>query len=358
VSADPQQLNKAIALIDAGQPQTAVPMLHQFLAAEPDNARSLTYLARAYLELDEPGNAATAATHALALGPDNEYALRLLALSAAELNDRRTAITAAAQAQRIAPFLWQTHLVRAQVDVKLGSNTDAGSAAMDEALRLAPDVADVHLVAAAHAINVDGPFSSSSHRRGRKHAQRALAIDPQHSGAQALLASINLAGGWRTADAASMMLGALSADPTNPSNRLLLFQTVAASIQILTLIFIGMLALVLGFGRSLKSAAPDQLTTTYVTIADIAAVVALVATIAVLTRLALVLRGRGLRLLRSVPQISSALTLRLIATALAFVTLMSLPFLPFSLGLVIGGLSMMLLVVTGIMTLRARKRLE
>jgi tetratricopeptide (TPR) repeat protein len=358
VSTDARTLETAAALIDAGQAQTALPMLRQLLTSEPENARAMTYLAGAYRELGDLGSAVEAATGALALRPDNEYALRLLALCAADLNDRATAITAATEAQRVAPYLWRTHLVRAQVDIILGSTTDAGRHAADTALGLAPDVADVHLIAAAHAITVDGPFSSFSHRRGRQHAKRALAIDPQRSDAQALLASINMASGWGTAGAARMMLDALAADPTNRVNRLRLFQTVLGSVQVLTLVLIGMLAVELGFGRSVKSAPLAHLDAAYVMIADTAAVVALVTTVIVFVRLAVVLKRRGLRLLRSVPGISAALTLRLISIAFAFVALTIVPFLPFDVGLLVEGISIIGLVVTGLVSLRARRRLE
>ncbi len=357
MSTEPSELDQAIALVDIGRPQQGLLLLQEFVSRNPVNARAVTHVARAHWELGESMKAAQAASRALSIEPASEFALRLLALSCADLGDASTAIGASEEAQRIEPFNWTTHLVRAQVDISLNTASVAGRAASAEAIRLAPDVASTHLVAAYYVAVVDGLRTGASRKEAREHIARVLAIDPQNSRAQALLASVNMVGGRGTANAANMMLDALASDPANPANRARLFLTITSSVRTLTIVFVLLLSLVLGVGRTLRTARPAQFVEIYPIMANVAAIVAVVAAIAVLTRMAWVLRGRALSLLRNVPRVSAVLTIRLISIAIAFIAILLLPFVPFTAGVVIGGAAWFLLLVTRVATSFATKKL-
>jgi tetratricopeptide (TPR) repeat protein len=348
MSAELRQLDQGIALLEVGQPQQGLLLLKDFLAGDPDNALALSHLSRAYLDLDDPRQAAQAARRSLSLGPDNEFALRLLALSSARLKDRATAIHAAEAAQRMAPFNWMTHFVRADVDVTLRRRSVAGRRASAEALRLAPDITGTHMGAANYIICVDGLSTTRARKLARRHLIRALAIDPQHSSAHVMLASLDLINGWRTASATERMLGALALDPTNSANRARLFFTITANVKILVFLFIVLLYVVLGIGRSVNSGDPYHLLATYPFASGASAGIALLACAAVLGRFAWVLRGRAVRLLRNVPHISVALTIRLICIAFALIALLILPLVPLTIGLPIGSVALALLVLSSL----------
>jgi len=173
-----------------------------------------------------------------------------------------------------------------------------------------------------------------------------------------MLASYDLINGWRTASAVEMMLGALALDPTNSANRARLFFTITASVRILVFLFIFLLYIVYGIGRSANSGDPYHLLANYPLAASVAAGIALLISTAVIGRLAWVLRGRAVRLLRNVPQISIALTIRLICIAFALIVLLILPVAPLAFGLPIGTVALVLLVLTTFTTHLAARRLN
>jgi len=358
MSSELRQLDQGIALVEIGRPQQGLLLLKNFLAGDPDNALALSHLARAYLDLDDPRQAAEAARRSLSLGPDNEFALRLLALSSARQKNRAAAIRAAEAAQRIAPFSWPTHVARADVDVILHRRSVAGRKASAEALRLASDITPPHITAANYIICVDGLSTTRARKLARLHLTRALAIDPQHPSALVMLASLDLMNGWKTASATERMLGALALDPTNSANRARLFFTITANVRILVFLFIVLLYIVLGIGRSVNSGDPSQLLATYPFVSSAAAGIALLVCAAVLGRFAWVLRGRAVRLLRNVPRISVALMIRLICIAFALIALLILPLVPLKIGLPIGSVALALLVLTTFTTLLAGRVLN
>lgn len=167
-------LARARVLVDMGRWAQAVDVLGPVVAAAPDDGDAWCLLAQARLNTGDRGGALEAAGRAVRLEPDREWPHRIASV-ALEGQGRATEALAAAQTcVRLSPNAWQAHLQLADTAATLGQRAVVRQA-VERALALGPDEAEVHVLAARHA---------RSRRTAREHHRRALALEPDHSVAQ------------------------------------------------------------------------------------------------------------------------------------------------------------------------------
>ncbi len=318
MSASSDGLFKAIALLDAGQPKPALRLLHTHVASHPDDVEAHTRLAQAHLDLKEPAEARDAALRALALSPEREHPLRLLALASARLGDRSTAVRAAEDAQRIAPNSWLAHHVRVSVDVTANRFSHAGREAITPLLRLAPDLADSHAIAAGHILSA-GILSASERELARKYVTTALEIDPQHTYAQYLLGNLEMRSPGRVSKGLRPTLDSVEGDPTDPANRAIVLAIVNASVRWLAWLFTLELLVDLFAYRS----------PAYPGIKIGGAITALACTTIYVALVKRNLGGRALTLLRAMPRVSRIFVVKAGLLVCSLATLLTAPFLSF-----------------------------
>jgi len=177
-------LARASAMLDVKRYSQAASLLAVVVAADPENGRAWCLLAAAHLGNGLYQEAAAAATRAITLAPSDDWPYRLASFAQMHLGNITAARTAATEACNLAPHNWQAHLCLAQAElagyVKFNAwEQGAGPAqqAIASALRLAPDEPDVHVVAGQVS------FARGRSAAARNHQERALALNPAHSGA-------------------------------------------------------------------------------------------------------------------------------------------------------------------------------
>jgi len=126
-----------------------------------------------------------AANRAAAIEPAEEWPHRLTSNALMHLGNHTEALRAAAESRRLAPSYWQTHVCVAQAALAASQSALAAAAAA-EARRLAPNEPDVHFLSGKVAL-ARGDLDDA-----RTHQERALALDPVHSGAMNELGRIRL----------------------------------------------------------------------------------------------------------------------------------------------------------------------
>src|SRR4051812_21356939 len=214
-------------LCEAERWAQARPLVSLLLAGQPENELAWCLLAQCELGLGRYDQALAAAGQAAALAPDHEWPHRLVSFAASQLGRPGPAVRAAREAVRLEPEMWQTQVRLAAAVGRLGagphrwnrrsrsSRAEAGLAA-DRALALAPEEPQVQLIYGLVA-------ATAGRRAVAEQAYRtALHLDPQHSGARHLLASLRLqhrGGPGGLAEAATGFAAALSADPTAQMSR-------------------------------------------------------------------------------------------------------------------------------------------
>ena len=177
-------LSRASALLDVKRYDEAASLLTLIVAVEPQDSRAWCLLAAAHLGNGQYQEAAKAAGRAVTLAPSDDWPYRLASTAQAHLGHITAARAAATEACKLAPGNWRAHLCLAQAElagyVKFNAWEEGASPAqraIASALRLAPDEPDVHVVAGRLS------FALGRRRAARAHLERALALDPVHSGA-------------------------------------------------------------------------------------------------------------------------------------------------------------------------------
>jgi Flp pilus assembly protein TadD len=225
-----QELARASAMLDVRRFDEASALLSRIVAAEPHSARAWCLMARAHLGADRYAEAIEVANRAVALDPADEWPHRLASNALVHLGNYSDALRAAREACRLAPSYWQTHVCLAQAALaarRLDTATDAAARA------LAPNEPDVHFLSGKVSLG-RGDLAAA-----RQHQERALAVDPGHSGAMNELGRIRL----RRNDPTGAIRHFLSAARATPDERIyarnidvVILRTVSRTIYLFTLI--------------------------------------------------------------------------------------------------------------------------
>jgi tetratricopeptide (TPR) repeat protein len=205
----PSDLTRATTMLDLGRYHDASQLLARVVAAEPDSSRAWCLFARAHLGAGRYQPAVDAANRAVSIDPGEEWPHRLASNALMHLGQHREALRAATEARRLAPSYWQTHVCVAQAALA-AAHPAIASAAAAEARRLAPDEADVHFLSGKVSL-ARGDLTAA-----RDHQERALSIDPGHSGAMNELGRIRL----RKHDPSGAIRHFISAARTTPDEHI------------------------------------------------------------------------------------------------------------------------------------------
>jgi tetratricopeptide (TPR) repeat protein len=180
------ELARAKTMLDLKRYDEAARLLVHIVAAEPADSRAWGMLAAAQLGNSQYREAATAASQAVTLAPADDWPHRLVSTAQLNLGDTATALRAAHEACRLAPDQWRAYLCLAQAELATQVHFKAAEQAAARARNLAPDEPSVHFISGKISL-------AQGHRKAaRAHQERALALDPQHSGALNELGRISL----------------------------------------------------------------------------------------------------------------------------------------------------------------------
>jgi tetratricopeptide (TPR) repeat protein len=98
-----RRLQRGDYLLEIQRPSEAVREFEQALAAAPENAEVMCYMARAFAQLKDPDRALDYVSRAIAAKPDDEWAFRIKAHAHLLEDDRASAYKAATRAVQLAP---------------------------------------------------------------------------------------------------------------------------------------------------------------------------------------------------------------------------------------------------------------
>lgn len=136
-------LPRAEALIDAGRPADALPLLTQAIAAEPGNARAYCLQSLALMKQEQYPAALRAAEAAVRLEPAGEWGHRLRAIVLLEMGRKREALAPAREAARLAP--WEPSVLHTLARSELASGNRRAARETAERLRsAAPEWSSSH----------------------------------------------------------------------------------------------------------------------------------------------------------------------------------------------------------------------
>lgn len=181
-----QNLARARAMLDVRRNAEAVTLLGQTVAADPANGAAWCLLSLAQLRCGEHAGGAQSAGRAAALAPSDAWPYRLLSSAQLNMGRPQAAVVTASEACRLAPEDWRVWVCKAEAVVGARYDYDAAEKAAAEARRLAPDEAEVHYVSGRVS------FARQKLHQASQHQERALALNPAHSGALNELGRINL----------------------------------------------------------------------------------------------------------------------------------------------------------------------
>jgi tetratricopeptide (TPR) repeat protein len=172
-----RDLAHARALLDLKRYDEAASLLAHIVTAEWAAADAWCLLAVAHLGASRYREAAAAVSRAIALAPSDDWPYRLASTAHIHLGDIAAALSAAGEACRLAPNEWRAFICLAQAQLATGVDFLAAERSAAIALRLAPDEPDAHFVAGQVS------YAQEKWKAARAHQERALALDPAHSGA-------------------------------------------------------------------------------------------------------------------------------------------------------------------------------
>lgn len=179
-------LDEAKVLLDVKRYDEAASLLARIVATAPEDAQAWTLLASAHLGADRHGEAVAAASRAAALAPFDDWPHRLASIAQRHLGKITEAIGSASEACRLAPGEWRAYLCLAQAQLAAPVELAAAERAAAHALRLAPNEPDAYFTAGQVR------YAQERWKEARAYQERALALDPDHSGAQNELGRISL----------------------------------------------------------------------------------------------------------------------------------------------------------------------
>lgn len=180
-------LARAQALLDVKRYDEAASLLSLVVAVEPTDSRAWCLLAAAHLGIAQYQEATAAASRAITLAPSDDWPYRLASTAQQRLGHATAAWKAATEACRVAPDGWRPYVCLAKAELaRQQVDFDAAERAAARARELAPDQPDVHYVSGLVS------FTLAHWKAARAHQERALALNPAHSGALNELGRIKL----------------------------------------------------------------------------------------------------------------------------------------------------------------------
>lgn len=188
---------QASMLLDLKRYDEAASLLARIVAAGPEDSRAWCLLAAAHLGAGRYEEAAAAASRAITLAPSDDWPYRLASIAQLHLGKPTAAISSADEACRLAPDEWRAYICLAQAQLAREAAHlsqaepskvyfKAAERAAVNALRLAPHEPDAHFTAGRVS------YAQRRWKAARAHQERALALDPAHSGALNELGRISL----------------------------------------------------------------------------------------------------------------------------------------------------------------------
>jgi tetratricopeptide (TPR) repeat protein len=198
-------LARASMLLDLRRYGEAAGLLASIIAAEPADSRAWCLLAAAQLGNSQYQEAAAAASRAITLAPADNWPYRLASTAQRHLGNITAALTAANEACKLAPDEWRAYTCLAQALLATEVDFKAAERAAATALRLAPDEPDAHFIAGKVS------YAREEWRKARAHQERALGLNPAHSGALNELGRIGLHDGGHARAAQHFVQAAQSA---------------------------------------------------------------------------------------------------------------------------------------------------
>lgn len=205
---------RARALLDLGRPAQAEAVIRQALAAEPDSARLLVVLSRAFLAQKRFRDARTAAQAALASDPEDFEGLSCLAAALSGMRKYESALNVVRRARAVEPMNPGIHVQEARSCIAAGRPAEAVLAAR-QAKELAPESADA-AAALASSFFHDGQFAEAADL-----AAEALRLDPENPDAHLIAGLVSLRAGAGE-ESILRYREALRLDPTDEHTRELL----------------------------------------------------------------------------------------------------------------------------------------
>jgi tetratricopeptide (TPR) repeat protein len=184
MTTDAQDLARATVMLDLKRYGEAASLLAHVVAGEPADSRAWCLLATAHLGMRQYQEAADAARRAITFAPSDDWPYRLASIADRHLRNDMAALTAATEAVKLAPNHWRAYTCLAQAELARGYDGAARAAA--RARELAPDEPDVHFVSGLIS------YARYDFQAARDHQERALALNPGHSGAVNELGRIEL----------------------------------------------------------------------------------------------------------------------------------------------------------------------
>lgn len=127
--------DRAEALIDAGRPTEALPLLAQAIAAEPGHTRAHCLRSLALMKQEQYPAALRSAETAVSLAPTEEWGHRLRAIVLLEMGRKRQALAPAREAARLAP--WEPSVLHTLARSELASGKKREARETAERLRSA-----------------------------------------------------------------------------------------------------------------------------------------------------------------------------------------------------------------------------
>jgi tetratricopeptide (TPR) repeat protein len=181
-----RDLAHASALLDLKRYDEAASLLVHIVAAEPADDRAWALLAAAHLGAGRYQEGAAAASRAITLAPSGDWPYRLASTAQRYLGNITAAVAAATEACKLAPDEWRAYICLAQAHLATEVDFDAAERAAVNALRLAPFEPNAHFTAGQVS------YARERWKAARAHQERALSLDPTHSGALNELGRIRL----------------------------------------------------------------------------------------------------------------------------------------------------------------------
>ena len=192
-----RDLAQAKVLLDLKRYDEAASLLARVVAAEPQDSRAWCLLAAAHLGAGRYEQATATASRAITLAPSDDWPYRLASIAQRHLSQIAAAVSSAIQACKLAPDEWRTHICLAQAELATvdflvraelpkEAYFNAAELAAATAVRLAPHEPDAHFTAGQVS------YAQRKWKAARAHQERALVLDPAHSGALNELGRISL----------------------------------------------------------------------------------------------------------------------------------------------------------------------
>lgn len=199
----------ASVLVDLERYDEAASVLVQILAVEPADDQAWCLLAAAHLGAGRYRAAVAAASSAITLAPTDDRPYRLASIAHRHLGNIGAAVAAANEACKLAPHEWRAYACLARAQLATEVDFMAAGQAAASALRLAPSEPDAHFTAGQVS------YAQERWKAARAHQERALSLDPTHSGALNELGRIRLHRGGLSRAAGHFLQAARSEPAVN-----------------------------------------------------------------------------------------------------------------------------------------------